>query len=142
MKASIIERMREKGLKLTSQRLAILEFLVQKGSSHPGARFIHEQLRKKVKSLSLSTVYLTLKELERHGLIKILEFDRSENRCETNLGMHVNLICNKCHQIKDYPSLPLKPDEVLKKADFQVSDTRVEYYGLCERCRKLTSPQA
>jgi Fe2+ or Zn2+ uptake regulation protein len=136
MKETIIKRMQEKGLKLTSQRLAILEFLAQKGSSHPGARFIHEQLRKRLKSLSLSTVYLTLRELERHGLIRILEFDRSENRCETNPNMHVNLICKKCHQIADYPSLPLKPEEVLRKAGFQVTDARAEYYGLCKRCKK------
>ncbi|MBN1105979.1 MAG: transcriptional repressor [Deltaproteobacteria bacterium] len=136
MKKSVMEKMREKGMKLTPQRRAILEFLVRKGTSHPGARVIHEHLRKKLKSLSLSTVYLTLKELERHGLIRILEFDRRDNRCETNLDMHVNLICKRCHQIKDLPFLPLDPREVLKKAGFQVSDTRVEYYGLCERCRR------
>lgn len=141
MKESIIQEMREKGLKLTPQRLTIIEFLAEKGALHPGASLIYEQLRKNAKGLSLSTVYLTLKELHTHGIIKMLEFDKMENRCETNKAMHVNLICKICHNIKDYPTLPLEPGEVLKRARFWVSDTRLEYYGYCEQCRSQKLPE-
>lgn len=135
-KERFIKEMMEKGLKLTSQRLGIIDFLIEKAPIHPGASLIYEQVRKKVKSLSLSTVYLTLSEFSKHGLIKILEFDKMENRCEANRDMHVNLICKGCNKIVDYNRSPIDPDEILKKARFMVIDTRLEYYGFCEQCIK------
>ena len=139
MRDLILQKMVQKGLKLTPQRVAIIDFLVKKKPLHPGARLVYKELKNKLKSLSLSTVYLTLNELEKHGLIKILEFDKMENRCELNMGTHINLICDGCHKIMDYPSLPLHPDDVLEKSHFLVTDTRLECYGLCEQCQERRS---
>jgi len=70
MKASIIKKLREQRLKLTPQRIAIIDALVEKTSLHPGASLIYKEAGKKVKTLSLSTVYATLNELTRQGIIK------------------------------------------------------------------------
>jgi Fe2+ or Zn2+ uptake regulation protein len=85
----------------------------------------------------LSTVYATLDELSRHGIIKILEFDKMENRYEGNIAAHINLVCKGCQKIMDY-KVPIAIDlrEVAKKAHFWISDTRLEYYGYCQECRK------
>ena len=99
MKAAMIKQLREKRLKLTSQRLAIIEVLVNKTPVHPSANLVYREGRKKVKGLSLSTVYSTLNELFKHGIIKMLEFDKMENRYETNLTEHINLICKGCKKI-------------------------------------------
>jgi Fe2+ or Zn2+ uptake regulation protein len=101
-KESIIQRLKEKGLKITSQRLAIIDVLVEQGHMHPGASFIYREARKKHKSLSLSTTYATINEFIRYGIIKALEFDERENRCEGNLDEHINLICDRCGKITDY----------------------------------------
>ncbi len=77
---SIIKQLRERGLKITPQRLAIIDVLVEQRNLHPGARLVYEEAKKKRKSLSLSTAYATLDELSRHGIIKMLEFDKMENR--------------------------------------------------------------
>jgi len=137
MKASIIEKLRKQRLKLTPQRMAIIDALVEKTSLHPGASLIYKEARKRVKSLSLSTVYATLNELSRLGIIKMLEFDKMENRYEGNITAHVNLICKGCRKIMDY-KLPvsINPKEVARKARFWVVDTRLEYYGYCQNCRK------
>jgi Fur family peroxide stress response transcriptional regulator len=137
MEISIIQKLREKGLKLTSQRLAIIEVLVDKTLVHPGADFIYREARKKVKSLSLSTVYSTLNELSKQGIIKMLEFDRMENRYEANMTEHINLICKRCKKIMDYkPPFIIDSDEIAKRFRFQVTDSRLEYYGYCNECRK------
>ena len=52
--------MKAKGLKVTAQRLAIIEVLIEKRDFHPGARCVHEEAKKRKKSLSLSTTYATL----------------------------------------------------------------------------------
>ena len=137
MKESIIKKMREKGLKLTPQRLAIIEVLADKTHLHPGAGLIYREARKKVRGLSLSTVYATLSELSKNGIIKMLEFDKMENRYEGNITDHINLICKGCNKIMDY-KVPISIDskEVARKARFWVIDTRLEYYGYCQECRK------
>ena len=60
---SIIKQLRDNGLKVTSQRLAIIEVLLEKRDLHPGARLVYREAKKKKKSLSLSTTYATLNEL-------------------------------------------------------------------------------
>jgi len=79
-KKSIITKLKESGLKITPQRLVIIEVLIKKKDFHPGARLVYEEAKKKKKSLSLSTTYATLNELSRHGIIKTLQFDKMENR--------------------------------------------------------------
>ena len=136
-KASIVKRLREQRLKITPQRMAIIEAFLANASLHPGARLIHQEARKRVKSLSLSTTYANLTELAKHGIIKTLEFATMENRYEGNITAHVNLVCKGCNKIMDY-KLPvsINPKEVARKSRFWVVDTRLEYYGYCQDCRK------
>jgi Fur family peroxide stress response transcriptional regulator len=136
-KESMIQQLRERGLKVTPQRLAIIEALIEKRVLHPGAHLIHKEAKKKKKGLSLSTTYATLDEFSRHGIIKTLQFDQMENRYDGNLEEHINLICEKCKKILDY-NVPITVDSkrVMKKTGFSITDTRLEYYGLCRDCRE------
>ena len=136
-KASIVQRLKEKGLSITSQRLAIIDVLVEQGHIHPGAYFIYREARKKHKSLSLSTTYATITELIRYGIIKALEFDERENRCEGNLDEHINLICDRCGKIVDYkPPVYVDRIDVAKTTGFVIISNRWEYYGYCQDCSK------
>jgi Fe2+ or Zn2+ uptake regulation protein len=137
MKEAIIKKMREVGLKLTRQRLAVIEVLAEKTPLHPSASLIYQEARKKSRGVSLSTVYSTLNELSKHGIIKMLEFDKMENRYEGNITAHINLICKKCKKIIDY-KVPVSIDakEVFRKSRFWVTDTRLDYYGYCQGCAK------
>jgi len=137
MKESIIKKMKQERLKLTPQRLAVIEVLADTIPFHPSADLIYREASKKVKSLSLSTVYSILNELSKHGIIKMLEFDRMENRYEANTTEHINLICKGCKKIIDYkPTFIIDTDEIAKRFSFQVTDSRLEYYGYCQECRK------
>jgi Fe2+ or Zn2+ uptake regulation protein len=140
IKEFLIKKMREKGFKLTSQRLAVIDVLVEKNLLHPSAQVIYKAAKRRTKGLSLSTVYYTLNELSKHGIIKTLEFDKMENRYEGNLTDHINLVCKECHAIMDY-RIPIVIDsrEIARKTKFSVTDTRLEYYGYCEKCRKKLS---
>jgi Fe2+ or Zn2+ uptake regulation protein len=136
-KESIIGQLKEKGLKMTPQRLAIIEVLIEQKDLHPGARLVYKEAKKKKKSLSLSATYATLNELSRHGIIKTLQFDKMENRYEGNLEEHINLICERCKKILDYKvSIRVDQKEVAKKTGFSITDARMEYYGYCRECRK------
>ena len=87
--------------------------------------------------MSLSTTYATLNEFSRHGIIKTLQFDKMEDRYDGNLEEHINLICERCKKILDYNvPITVDPKRVMKKTGFSITDTRLEYYGLCRECRE------
>ncbi|MGW8320793.1 MAG: Fur family transcriptional regulator, partial [Thermodesulfobacteriota bacterium] len=80
-KDQVVAQMREKGLRVTPQREAILDYLLAT-DEHPSVRKIWEAARKSVPGISLSTVYSSVSELSRLGLVKELEFNEMENRYE------------------------------------------------------------
>ena len=134
-KATILKKWKESGLKATSQRLAIIEVIMENSSLHPGASYIFQKAKKKVKGLSLSTVYYTLNELSKRGIIKMLEFDKMENRYEGSTSNHLNLVCIGCGRIQDFPgTIPISSKEVEEQMGFRPSEVRFEYYGYCKKC--------
>ena len=136
IKTRLIKGLKEKGYKLTSQRLEILD-LLSKDTTHPGAMEIAKRVRKKAPQISMSTVYYTLDILKKEGLIRELEFYAKDNRYDVNVSNHLNLICTKCGKIEDFPSeLPYSYTQVQQKTDFQPVAMRYEYYGYCKDCRR------
>jgi Fur family peroxide stress response transcriptional regulator len=137
IRTRIIDGMKEKGLKLTSQRLVIIDILA--GSrSHPSASDVFADARKQAPSISLSTVYYTLDILKREGLIKELEFDDLDNRYEGDVSDHINLVCRGCGKIEDFRSAsPVPPQKVEEGTGFEVDGVRLEYYGYCRKCRAM-----
>ena len=84
-KESMIKQLKERGLKITPQRLAIIDVLIEKRDFHPGARLVYEEAKRKKKSLSLSTVYAVLNELSRHGIIKTLQSNLTSRKISLSL---------------------------------------------------------
>lgn len=131
-----MSRLREAGLKLTSQRIAVITELVD-DKTHPSAQTIYRKARAKVPSLSLSTVYDILGLLKEHKLIKELEFEGMDNRYEADTHSHLNLVCSKCGKIEDFTlHLPVPLEVVRKETGFRAMETRIEYHGLCKECDK------
>lgn len=135
-KPQVIAEMRDKGLRITSQREAILDYLLST-SEHPTARRIWQAARKKVPGISLSTVYSSLVELTRVGLIKELEFNEMENRYEGNLSQHINLVCTRCGSISDYTTAhTIDMEQIRVTTRFRAFQSRFELYGVCAECFK------
>jgi len=136
IKRRIIEGMKKHGLKLTRQRLTVVD-IIAGDKSHPSAASIFARARKKVSSISLSTVYNILDVMKRAGLVKELEFDDRDSRYEGDISNHLNLVCTACGRIMDFtaPSLPVPSESVEKSTGFRVDSTRMEYYGYCRACR-------
>ena len=128
------QALRKAGYRITGQRKAIVEYLVST-SEHPGAYKIFEEVKKVHPGLSLATVYNTLHVLTMNGLVEMLTF-REDNRYETNLSFHINLICTSCGRIQDFEAgTHMSPEEVREKIGFAVTTYRMEYHGLCSECR-------
>ncbi|MEJ2684455.1 MAG: transcriptional repressor [Candidatus Sulfobium sp.] len=130
-----MKRYRDIGLKLTPQRLAILEYL-EGNETHPSAEDIYAEVSKKFPTMSLATVYNTLEALRQRGEVQELTIDPYKKRFDPDTGPHHHIICTGCGRIVDvhvYYELNVPADE---RKDFEISGNHVEFYGSCARCRK------
>jgi len=132
---SMKRALRAAGSRISSQRRAIIDYLAS-ATSHPSARQIFHEVKKNHPNLSLATVYNTLGVLIRMSLIKVMQFDVTDNRYEPNVAPHINLICTSCGKIEDLgQEVPVQPEEIEEKVGFEVLDSRLEYYGFCAECK-------
>jgi Fur family peroxide stress response transcriptional regulator len=123
------------GRRMTPQRRAIIGHLAGR-TDHPSARQIYAHLSPRLSSLSLATVYNTLATLVGQGLIREVDFEAADNRYDTNLAPHLNLVCIHCGTITDvHHELPLPRETIRVELGFEVVDSRFEYRGFCAACR-------
>ena len=139
-KSEIIKKLKKSGFRMTRHRQAIINFIAER-HDHPSVRHIHEKIRLKDPLISLATVYNTLNMLVKMKLLKEIDFENTDNRYDTNLAPHINLICIICGSINDYKyDLPVDPDIIRAKEGFIVKESKMEYRGICSNCHKKNSP--
>lgn len=132
-----LDTLKSTGVRITPQRHAILEFIIQ-SMSHPTADDIYKALETKFPSMSVATVYNNLRVFREAGLVKELTYGDSSSRFDFITNDHYHMICNACGKIVDfhYPGL----DEVEHLAShltgFDVSYHRMEIYGVCPTCKE------
>lgn len=131
-----LEILRENGLKATTQRLAILDVVMEEGE-HPTAEEIHERLAAEHPTISLSTVYDTLSRLTELGIVDPLHIGEGATRYEFFDEPHVNVVCRRCRSIVDVDSDAIEPflDRVQRETAFDLGDQQIELRGVCEACQ-------
>ena len=87
MQNAVVQQLRQGGVRVTPQRLAIAEAVLN-SSDHPTVQQIHERVQQHFPSMTLATVYSTLGVLSRSGLIQELPFAK-QSRYESNVLPHV-----------------------------------------------------
>jgi Fur family peroxide stress response transcriptional regulator len=130
--------LRQAGLRLTPQRLAIAREILAR--SHPTAGEIFEAVRRQFPTIGLATVYTTFNVMAERGLVRALPFADAV-RYDANLSPHANLVCTRCGRITDFQGC----DDVLAilrertAGSFWLQDERIDLYGLCQDCQRLTA---
>lgn len=138
--ASIIDALRRKGFKATSQRIAICRFAL--GSrEHPTAQRIFTEVRKVHPTVSLATVYKTLQVLKELHLVRELAFPQAESRFDSFAEPHLNVVCVRCGEVVDVNDRSAR-EIVLRaaaKTRYTVTEQRFDIYGICEKCKRRRS---
>jgi len=123
------------GRRITRQRQAVIEYLAGR-VDHPSARQTFSAVNAGESRISLATVYNTLATLVELGFLKEMEFEAEDNRYDTNLSPHINLVCTVCGAITDFNRRPpVSVDEIRKSLGFETTGIRIEYQGVCASCR-------
>lgn len=127
---------KNKTYRQSKQRERILK-LLRSTDNHPTADWLYDRLKKEFPQLSLGTVYRNLSVLMEQGLVQKIDFGSTFDRFEANASPHYHLICERCGSIQDFEMALY--DELNEKAnrltDFSVQHHRIEFYGICTKCR-------
>jgi len=123
---------------LTPQRSLLLSTIREAGT-HLDAKELYRRATEKDASISLATVYRSLRLFKEQGLIE--ERHLGQVRCSyemKRLGEHQHLVCRGCRRVIEFESPLIRKlvAEVQQKNDFCV--TRAELYleGYCQKCKE------
>lgn len=132
------------GLKVTNQRIAILEVLEDRPGEHLTAEEIYGFVKEKYPEIGLATVYRTIQMLNELEVIDKLNLDdgcvRYEigSREKDGCHHHHHLICLNCHSVLTFEDdlLEVLEERIQKSLDFKVVDHEVKLYGYCKACQQ------
>lgn len=139
------KRLKEKGLKVTHQRLLILSVLEQNSGRHMTAEDIYELVTEDYPEIGLATVYRTLQLLWDMQLVDRINLDDGCVRYEIGHLLkdetkhnHHHLICRKCNKVIPFDADLLDDLEqhIEATAGFHVLDHELKFYGVCRECMR------
>ncbi|MCW4019340.1 MAG: transcriptional repressor [Candidatus Bathyarchaeota archaeon] len=141
--AVIIQALRNKGYKATPQRISVCKIALS-SKEHPSVQKICKEVKKTHPTVSLATVYTTLRLLKESSLIQELNFPQGQTRFDPNLEPHINLVCIHCGRIMDVNDSEAKEliNKVTKKAKFTPKAQRIDIYGVCQHCSKIDNAKS
>lgn len=135
------ELLRGKGLKVTSQRLLVLQIMAEHPGEHLATEQIFDLVRKTNPEIGLATIYRTVQVLVDLHLIDKISFDddvaRYELRSSNTKHHHHHAICLGCGEVFSFEDDLLENLEaaVEERLGFAVVDHEVKLYGYCRDCR-------
>jgi Fur family ferric uptake transcriptional regulator len=134
--ADVDQLLREHGVQVTAQRLAIMRAVT--AHPHATADELAEQVRSVIGSISRQAVYDSLGLLVEKNLLRRIQPTGSAARYEDRVGdNHHHLVCRECGLMFDIdcavgstPCLTAEDDH-----GFEIDEAEVVYWGRCPACR-------
>ena len=134
------ENLKEKGYKLTPQRRAILDIIIEKEGQHLTAEEMYDEVKKRCPDIGLATVYRTVLLLEEVNVIYKLDLNDGCSRYELvhsdEEHRHHHLVCNKCKRVYEVQDDLLEEleERIEKTYKFKILDHSVKFFGICSEC--------
>ncbi|MFL2812035.1 MAG: Fur family transcriptional regulator [Paracoccaceae bacterium] len=129
---SIIKRCETKGLRMTDQRRTIAK-LLESTNDHPDVEELHKRVNQVDQSISLATVYRTVKLFEESGILEKLEFGDGRARYEDADREHhdhlINIQNGKVIEFVD-SDIELLQEKIANKLGYRLLGHKLELYGV------------
>lgn len=129
----VIKILVENGLKVTPQRIAVLEVMLTL-NNHPDADNVIDYIRLNFPHVSIGTVYKTLETFVIKGILKRVKTESGAMRYDVITERHHHLYCSETDRIEDFYDKDLNEliDNYLKKKkipNFKISDIKLQIVG-------------
>ena len=132
--------LREHGLPITAQRLAVLRAV--SGRPHATADAIAEEVRSEIGAISRQAVYDALGIMAEKGLIRRIQPAGSSARYEDRVGdNHHHVICRNCGKAVDVDCAVGETPclTAANNSGYQIDEAEVIYWGICPECVAATN---
>ncbi len=136
MVENLVQLLRKRGLKMTPQRMVILNIL-SRTEKHLTADEVYQEAKKTYPMLSATTVYRNLEDMVGAGLLSHFKYSGSAMRYDTNIEQHHHFICTRCGSVKDIYLKTIDYDVDTKKFAldrFRIDGSELYLNGVCEGC--------
>ena len=136
---SCVSTLKAKGLKLTPQRILIVD-IIHDAKGHLTAEEIIGHVRAKMPGVNKSTVYRTLELLEGAGCVFKSEMGDQSIYHHADEGHHHHLVCRQCGKTLECDQALLSPMEksLKKRYGFQIDFNHLIMSGVCRECKNRT----
>lgn len=134
----MIKVLKEKGHRLTPQRLAVLKILA-KSEGHPSVETIYKTVKTTFPTTSVATIYNTVNLLKSAHEVLELGFANLGSRYDGNKPYpHPHAICTACGRIVDPEcgSLLRLAEEMAQQTGFHLTHHQICFFGLCPECQR------
>jgi Fe2+ or Zn2+ uptake regulation protein len=130
-------KLRARGYRMTSQRLAILHVLHHSGG-HLSPAEVYEQAHLQVPGLTETTVYRTLDFLAENGLARPAHMGSGHLVYEIARHEHHHLKCRTCGAEMEVEHALLKSmyQKLEAESGYKLTDSHLTFFGLCPNCQK------
>ena len=98
-----VKKLSNIGLRPTKQRMILIKLLFKNPDRHISADEIYEEVKKEDRKISLATIYNTLKQFTKLGLLKELVIDQNKSIYCTNHDPHYHLYIEDEGKVIDIP---------------------------------------
>ena len=127
------EKLQEKGLKVTPQRVAIFEAILRL-DNHPTADDIISFIKKNHPNISVGTVYKVLDTFVDNNLLKKVKTEKDIMRYDHYITNHHHLYCSESERIEDFKDEKLNQliGDYFKKhkiKNFKIQDIKLQITG-------------
>ena len=132
--------LKENGYKLTPQRRAILNVIIDNEGNHLTTEELYELVKVECPEIGLATVYRTVQLLECIGVVCKLDLNDGCNRYELvheeENHQHHHLICTVCNNVIEVKGdlLDTMEHEIEDEYKFKVKNHSLKFYGICSDC--------
>lgn len=135
--AQLKKVIREIGVKVTKQRLTILDNILS-GDEHVTAQAVFENVRVHSPEIGFATVYRFLRTLCDHKVLTEVRMKGLPARYEwAQKKHHDHLSCVQCKRICEFENDEIEALQlqIAKKFGFKLTEHILELYGICPQCQ-------
>ena len=126
----LLKKCNQKGLRITNQRELVIS-IIENSTDHPDVDELYKRASIKDKSVSIATVYRTVKLLEDAKVIDRHEFGDGKARYEETRKHHEHLIDVETGEVIEFINEDLEKlkKEIAKKMGYTLVDHKLELFG-------------
>ena len=122
------------GIRPSIQRMEILRYLLTH-HTHPTIDEVFVNLKKKIPTVSRTTIYNTLRMFSEKGAASMITIDEHRVCYDGDTSPHAHFYCKECGRVFDFYDVQSNTQPNTKEG-FLIEDTQLYFRGLCPECQK------